>query len=200
MERRGEISPDRPLLVVAVAAEAEHLDSDLPVLITGVGKLAAALALFEALRPLAASQRPREVLNLGTAGALHDHLAGIHVIGTVRQHDLDGPAIEALTGSDPSPPLELGAGPVLASGDVFVDDPAHRAQLAAVADLCDMEGYAVAFAARRLEVRVTLVKHVSDFADGEARSSWVDGVASSSAALGAWLATRDNAARRAGES
>jgi len=55
------------------------------------------------------------VVNIGTAGALHDGLAGIHLPGTV-----------------------------LASGDVFVTDPAVRA---------------------RLDVPVRLVKHVSDHAD-----------------------------------
>jgi adenosylhomocysteine nucleosidase len=190
MELRGKISAERALVVVAVAAEADELDTELPVLITGVGKLAAALGILQAVGQLAPERRPAELLNLGTAGALHDHLEGLHVIGTVRQHDLDGPSIERLTGVDPSPELRLGDGPVLASGDVFVADPEHRARLASEADLCDMEGYAVAAAAQRLEVRVTLVKHVSDAADEEAPRNWPKAVAESSAALGAWLASR----------
>ena len=96
-------------------------------MLTGVGKLAAALSVLDALGTLSPEQRPSVLLNVGTAGALHDHLRSIHVIGTVRQHDLDGPAIEALTGADPAPTLHLGDGPVLASGDVFVADPGHRA-------------------------------------------------------------------------
>ena len=70
MELRRAIDPDRPLVVVAVALEAAHLDTDLPVLVTGVGKLAAALALSSTLAGLPSDRRPREVLNLGTAGAL----------------------------------------------------------------------------------------------------------------------------------
>ena len=54
---------------------------------------------------------------------------------------------------------------MLASGDVFVADPAVRDPLARRADLVDMEGYAVAYACRRFGVPVRLVKHVSDNAD-----------------------------------
>ena len=46
--------------------------------------------------------------------------------------------------------------------------PLVRDRLAERADLVDMEGYAVAFACRRLGVPVRLVKHVSDRADDSA--------------------------------
>jgi adenosylhomocysteine nucleosidase len=142
---------------------------------------------------LSPHERPRGLLNLGTAGALRDELEGVHVVGRVRQHDIDGPAIEALTGVDPSPVLELGEGVVLASGDQFISDPSRRARLAAVADLCDMEGYAVAAAALRLGLEATLVKHVSDQAGTGAAASWTDAVSGSSAALGRWLASHPDA-------
>jgi adenosylhomocysteine nucleosidase len=187
MDVHGEIAATRPLLVVAVAAEAEHLDTDLPILVAGVGKLAAAAAVFDVLASRPAAARPTGLVNLGTAGALHDHLEGIFEIGTVVQHDLDGRAIEELTGQNPSPEIVLGEGPILASGDVFVQDAAHRARLATRADLCDMEGYAVAAAGLCLGIPVTLVKHVSDRADESARRSWVTSVSISSKALGCWL-------------
>ncbi len=56
------------------------------------------------------------------------------------------------------------------------------------ADLVDMEGYAVAYACRRLGVPVRLVKHVSDSAD-ESALDWPSLVDASARALGAWLAT-----------
>jgi adenosylhomocysteine nucleosidase len=187
VELRGEISPTKPLVVVAVQAEAAHLATRLPVLIVGVGKIAAVGSLFEVLGALSAEQRPTRVLNLGTAGALHDHHEGVFEIGTVVQHDLDGAGIESITGVNPSPEIELGEGLVLASGDSFIQHPDDRARLAARADLCDMEGYAVASTALRLGVPVCVVKHVSDRADARAAASWSASVRHSSRVLGAWL-------------
>jgi adenosylhomocysteine nucleosidase len=76
---------------------------------------------------------------------------------------------------------------VLASGDVFVTDPAVRAWLAARADVVDMEAYAVVFACRRLGVPVRIIKHVSDTADESVRD-WPSAVAGSARALGDWVA------------
>ena len=187
MELLGAIDPDTPLLVVALHLEAEHLSSGFPVLITGVGKLAAGQAVLSVLGSLEVNQRPRALWNVGTAGALHDHLAGTHLIGSVIQHDVDGPAIALVTGEDPSPSLTLGLGPVLATGDRFIADPAERSALASRADLVDMEGYAVARAAHLLNIPVALIKQVSDGADADAGERWVDRVATCSEELGQWL-------------
>lgn len=176
----------RLLLVVAVEHEAVALPRDLPLLVTGVGKVNAALAVSRALADPAA--RPDLVLNVGTAGALRDGMEGTHVIGRVEQHDLDSVLLEELTGYRYGEPIELGAGPTLATGDVFVSDPTTRGTLALRADLVDMEGYAVAAACRLVGVPVTLVKHVSDTADEGARRSWVDTVHDASAQLARWLA------------
>ena len=69
---------DLPLLVVALEEEAQHLHiSELPVLVTGVGKVCAASALSAVL----ARHRPSRLVNLGTAGALRDNLHETQVIG-----------------------------------------------------------------------------------------------------------------------
>ncbi len=187
MELLGAIVPGEPLLVVALHLEAEHLSSGLPVLITGVGKLAAGQAVLRVLGSLEVNQRPSALWNVGTAGSLQDHLVGTHLIGSVIQHDLDGPAIAALTGADPSPPFTLGPGPVLATGDRFIANDAERSLLASRADLVDMEGYAVARAAHLMNIPVALIKQVSDGADAAAGERWVDRVASCSEQLGQWL-------------
>ena len=103
-------------------------------------------------------------------------------------HDLSAEAIRAL-GYDPQEwlTLETGDGSALATGDMFVTDPAVRARLAEVAPLVDMEGYAVAWAARQAGVPVHLVKHVSDNAD-EGAKDWASLVDASARELGAWLA------------
>jgi nucleoside phosphorylase len=176
---------DQILVVAATRAEAAHVPSRLPVVVTGLGKTAAAVATTQAL--VGVDPARTLVVNIGTAGALHDGLEGIHLPGTTINHDMNADAIRAL-GYDPQERLEVEGGDetVLASGDVFVTDPAVRAALAERAHLVDMEGYAVAYACRRMGVPVRLVKHVSDNAD-ESAFDWPDLVAASAAALGAWI-------------
>lgn len=177
------------LVVAATAAETKGIHGELPVLVTGLGKTAAAVATARMLAELPARQRGRAVvLNVGTAGALHDGIAGVRLPSTVFNHDINAAAVRAL-GYDPQETLRLrdGDGTVLASGDVFVADPAIRARLAEDADLVDMEGYAVTLACQRFDVPVRLIKHVSDNAD-ESAMEWPDVVAESAEALGTWLA------------
>ncbi len=182
----GSVEAGRPLVVVAVQLEAEHLGTELPVLVTGMGKVNAALGVASVL---GRGVLPSEILNLGTAGGLRAGMSGTHVVGTVLQHDLDGDLLFRLTGEVTGPPLLVGdpEGPVLATGDTFVADDAARDRLAADASLVDMEGYAVAAAARAAGVPVRLVKHVSDDAGAGAEKSWRESVAECSRLLGAWL-------------
>jgi adenosylhomocysteine nucleosidase len=182
----GTVTPDRPLLVMAVELEARHLGTDLPVLITGMGKVNAAVAVATAL---ATGPRPAELINLGTAGALRPGLAGTYVVGTVMQHDFDEETLQRLTGLVSAPPIRVGDpdAPTLATGDAFIADEASRERLAGHASLVDMEGYAVAAAARAAGIPVRLVKHVSDEAGDDAERSWKDSVEECSRRLGDWL-------------
>jgi adenosylhomocysteine nucleosidase len=178
----------RHLVVAATRAEAAYVPASLPVLITGIGKTAAATAVARALATYG-DLGGLELVNIGTAGALHDHHEGLHEPGIVLNHDINADAIRAL-GYDPQERLTCGPGEmVLASGDRFVTDPVVRARLAAQADLVDMEGYAVVYAARQFDVPVRLVKHISDNAD-ETALDWPAMVDRSAKALGAWLAFR----------
>ncbi|MDZ5620240.1 nucleosidase [Nocardioides bizhenqiangii] len=176
----------RHLVVAATRAEAAYVPSSLPVLVTGIGKTAAATAVARALASYD-DLSGLEVVNVGTAGALHDHHEGLHEPGVVLNHDVNADAIRAL-GYDPQERLRCGPGAmVLATGDVFVTDPVVRERLAAQADLVDMEGYAVAYAALQFDVPVRLVKHVSDRAD-ESAMDWPTLVDRSARSLGEWLA------------
>lgn len=172
--------------MAATKAEAAYVPEGLPLVVTGIGKTAAAVATTRALLELGDLDGV-VVLNIGTAGALKDGLSGLHEPRVVLNHDINAEAIRAL-GYDPEERLDLGAGDatVLATGDVFVTDPSVRARLALTADLVDMEGYAVAYAARALGVPVRLAKHVSDNAD-EAAVDWPRLVDASARELAAWL-------------
>lgn len=184
MTLHGDISLQRPLLVVALEEEAAHLHvSSLPILVTGVGKVCAA----SSLAALLSRQRPSRVVNLGTAGALRSGLAGTHVIGRVIQHDFPDDVIFSLVGTHHGEPIDFGSGPVLASGDVFVSGGEARERLAQQADLVDMEGYAVARVARNFGLGVTLVKEVSDEAGADAGRNWRDALDACAERLGVWV-------------
>jgi adenosylhomocysteine nucleosidase len=174
-----------PLVVSATRAEAAHVPAGIEVVVTGLGKTAAATATA---RALAGRDLTRLVLvNIGTAGALRDGIVGLHEPGVVLNHDINGDAIRAL-GYDPQERLVLDAArlAVLATGDVFVTDSVVRARLAEQAHLVDMEGYAVAYAAAQFGVPVRMAKHVSDNAD-ESAFDWPAMVERSARELGAWL-------------
>lgn len=161
-------------------------DTELPILITGVGKVNAAVAVATAL----ATARPSEVVNLGTAGALRPDISGTHQIKSVTQHDLDDAALFALTGLHFNDPIHIASeGTVLTTGDAFVADETRRATLAEHASLVDMEGYAIARVCRALDVPTRLVKQVSDGANSSAGRSWRQTVDECAEVLGVWVRT-----------
>ncbi|HET6296962.1 MAG TPA: nucleosidase [Kribbella sp.] len=173
------------LIVSAIAAEARYVPDELPTVITGIGKTAAAVATATALA--GRSTEDLVVLNVGTTGALRDGLSGLYLPSEVVNHDINADAVRAL-GLDPQESLKVegGDGTVLASGDVFVTDPVLRAKLAERAHLVDMEAYGVVYACRRFGVPVRVVKHVSDSAD-EAAMDWPALVDASAKVLGEWV-------------
>ena len=187
MQLIRKVSPDRSLLVVAVPEEAQFLDTSLPVLLTGMGKVNAANALAAVL---GRGPRPARVVNLGTAGALRPGMAGIHVITTVIQHDFSTDAIRQLTGRTVGAPIAVadGTGITLATGDSFVADGRVRARLARRAQLVDMEGYALAMAAASADVPIQIIKYVSDDADEHALTTWQESVAVAAGSLADWAA------------
>ncbi len=183
--RVAAMSASRYLVVAATRAEAAHVPAGLSLVVTGLGKTAAAAATAEALATTDVDGLT--VVNIGTAGSLRPGLAGLFLPSTVLNHDLSAEVVRAL-GYDPQELLTVpdGDGTVLATGDTFVTERAVRERLAETAHLVDMEGYAVVYACRRRGVPVRLVKHVSDDADEQAMA-WPDLVEHSAAELGRWL-------------
>ncbi|WP_239456603.1 nucleosidase [Nocardioides solisilvae] len=181
-------SPQRFLVVAATAAEAAHLPPGVPLVVTGLGKTAAAAVTARALAGWG-DLDGLTVLNVGTAGALRPGLEGLHEPGVVLNHEINADAVRAL-GYDPQERLVVGEGEtVLATGDLFVTDPAVRDRLAERAHLVDMEGYAVAWTAASFGVPCRLAKHVSDTAD-ESAMDWPDVVDASARVLGRWVGER----------
>ena len=173
------------LVVCAVAGEARYVPAGVPLVVTGVGKTPAAVAVSRALAERDTSDLV--VLNVGTTGALRDGLSGLFLPSTVINHDVNAEAVRAI-GLDPQDELHIegGDGTVLASGDVFVTDSLVRQRLAERAHLVDMEAYGVVYACREYGVPVRVVKHVSDSAD-EAALDWPALVDASAKVLGEWV-------------
>lgn len=190
VQLHGTLGPDVPLLVVALEIEAQHLHvHDLPILVTGLGKVNAALAVAEVVGRV----RPSVVVNLGTAGALREHMEGTNEVTLVAQHDLNNDGILELTGVWPGPDVRVrpptpDGDVVLTTGDTFVTDPVRAAALSLTASLVDMEGYAVARAAHHFDVPARIVKTVSDRANNSAFTSWQSTIVECSEALGLWVA------------
>ena len=179
----------RPLVVVALGQEAAYLDDlDVEVVLTGPGKVSAAVAVAGAVT----RRRPSRVLNIGTAGALRDGLDGVHVVGRVIEHDFDHEGIEALLGQALPGEIVLDASsPVtLATGDRFIQHSAARRALAERAHLVDMEGYAVARACAAAGVPCEMVKVVSDEATEGALRSWQETVDLAARLIAEVVATR----------
>lgn len=164
----------RPLYVAAVKGEAAYVPDDAEVLITGIGTVAAATALT---KRLAEGPRPSRVINLGTAGSLKDDQTGVFEINGVIKHDFEYSKIEEITGIPQHRWLHVptsGKLPeaYLATGDSFVNDSMEREILGELAELCDMEGWAVVYVCQQFDIDVTLLKQVSDNADETATVSW----------------------------
>ena len=186
------------LVVAALELEAAHVQG-FEVLITGVGKAHAAAVLA---KRFADAGTPDLVVNLGTAGAVATGRRGLFEVGYITQHDFPYDDLAALVGpirrgfalGPGQPPAEADRPDaddvVLATGDRFVADPDQAAAIAAAGiHLVDMEAYAVAATCAAFSVPMRCVKAVSDAADSDAVSSWLDGIDACARDLAAWLAT-----------
>jgi nucleoside phosphorylase len=175
------------LVVAATREEARYVPDGVPLLVTGLGKVAAASSMAGWLGAAIPLPAQFEVLNIGTAGALRDGVHGLHLPGRVINHDISADLLASIgVRVEDSLDIEGGSDIVLATGDSFIADPVARDALARRATLVDMEGFAIAWACRKAGIRFRLVKHVSDNAD-TAALSWPELVDASARELAAWV-------------
>ncbi|UOQ57744.1 nucleosidase [Leucobacter allii] len=159
------MSAENTLLVFAHRDEASAF-ADVPHLVTGVGKVNAAVSLAAALADGGAGVD--RVVVLGTAGVVGDDpgrpsLDEVYQISGVVQHDFSLPSPELRPAGET---LLDEHRTVIATGDVFVQDDEQRARIAGLgAHLVDMEAYAYASVCERFGVPLQLFKIPSDFAD-----------------------------------
>lgn len=182
------------LLVAAAAAELQAFPDEIAGferLVTGIGKLRAAVVLTQALE----RGSYEEIVVVGTAGCVDEALAaGVHDIGRTIQHDVQD--LAGVVGAHVTLPsvIELERdGLTIATGDSFVDDSTVVATVRGLgASLIDMESFAFAWVASEYGVPLRIVRVVSDSAEDGATELWDQVVARCSDELWEWFAQEYN--------
>lgn len=155
------------ILVFAHRDEATAF-ADVAHVVTGVGKINAAVSLAAALAAALAGGGVEKVVVLGTAGVVGegDHRLDLNTVYQITgavQHDFSLPSPELLPGGAVILPEHTTR---IATGDVFVKNDEQRAHIHGLgAALVDMETYAFASVCERFDVPLQVFKIPSDFAD-----------------------------------
>lgn len=163
------------IIVAALDSETPNLEQFAPVVHTGVGKLNAAIKLYEAIL----FYKPDLVVNYGTAGTVSGK-TGLLKIDTFVQRDMDVRGLGIPRGVTPfenDEKLPGAKGIVLASGDSFVtDSDLHLEGLDIAVDLIDMEAFALHKVCEHHDIAFNCYKYVTDSTDEEASNDWVENV------------------------
>jgi adenosylhomocysteine nucleosidase len=155
------------LYVVAHPAEAQAFQEG-QVLVTGFGKIPAAVQLAKAL---ATGQYDR-VIVYGTAGRLDSKLAINDVYEVCKAYEHD--SYQKATVSTHYPQLFEQFIPVkIATGDSFISSEEDRlALIQQGCGLVDMESYAYLEVGNQFNIPTHIIKIISDDADAEASTGW----------------------------
>lgn len=142
------------------------------IIYTGVGKINAAYCTTK----LILEQKPRLVINVGTAGVLSmENLGKVHVVRSVIERDFLAMPLAA-RGSVPfdhskNEFILNDKGLKVATGDSFVTESDSWLNQQKV-DLVDMELFAIAKVSNKLGVPCMAIKYGSDLANSEASIDW----------------------------
>lgn len=156
------------LIFIALEHEAPSMAKWDNVFFTGVGKINAALTAAKYIE----RHKPRRVWNFGTAGGIKLS-TGIYEFKNFVERDKGKcpESIEIMLPTDPQV-ISMGVGYTLSTGDNFVTDP----NLEIPAHAVDMEGFAIAKVCHQRNIEFKCYKYISDHADDEADTSWLDNV------------------------
>lgn len=164
--------------IIVAALEQETANAGLeqyaPVVYTGVGKVNAAINLYDAIL----KYQPDLVINYGTAGSVNGK-TGLYHIDTFIQFDMDTRPLGTPRGVTPFSEEQLpeANGIVLGTGDSFMVDTDRQLEgLTIPIDLVDMEGYALNKVCDHLNVAFDCYKNVSDSANSDADEDWSNNV------------------------
>ena len=170
------------IILSAIEPEIRSLDTEYEIILTGVGKVNAALSAFKTIR----ERKPDLIINFGTAGSLKKNVSGLVDCKYFVQRDMDSRPLGAELGQTPfetDPPriIETPDHPintinmnlVCATGDSFV-----QSEIGLKADVVDMEAYAIAKICYLESIPFACFKFISDFADNSAANDFSENVKS----------------------
>ena len=160
------------LIIVALEDECpKDLIEDWRVVYSGVGKVNSLISLSRAI----SEERPKTVINFGTAGSTDPSLQGLKEVTTFKQRDMDVRPLGFKVGETPYDDINdisLGrSGLSCGTGDNFVSSTQNIDT-----DLFDMEAYAIAKFCLLNELDFYCYKFVSDNANDEAAEDWKNNV------------------------
>lgn len=161
------------LFVFALEAEAGSVFADVNTVFTGIGKVNAAIALTKAIQ----QQRPKLIVNLGSAGSQRYGKGAVVCCTRFVQRDMDvtplGFARYQTPLSDTPVLLEHGqAIPGLPLGTCGSGDSFEVNHGEAPYDIVDMEAYVLALIARSEAIPFVCLKYISDDAGSDAADDW----------------------------
>ena len=160
------------LIIVALEDECpKDLIEDWRVVYSGVGKVNSLISLSRTI----SEERPKTVINFGTAGSTDPSLQGLKEVTTFKQRDMDVRPLGFKVGETPYDDINdisLGrSGLSCGTGDNFVSSTQNIDT-----DLFDMEAYAIAKFCLLNELEFYCYKFVSDNANDEAAEDWKNNV------------------------
>ncbi|WP_370898461.1 5'-methylthioadenosine/S-adenosylhomocysteine nucleosidase family protein [Chryseobacterium gossypii] len=168
---------EEALFVFALDSEAGKEFNDKNKLITGIGKVNAAIELTKEIR----NRRPKLIVNLGSAGSKKFHKGEVVCCTRFIQRDMDvrglGFKLYETPLSGIPPVLEYGLKMaslnegICGSGDSFEMNHAETDY-----NVVDMEAYPLALIAKKEKIPFLCLKYISDDAGSEAADDWTEQV------------------------
>jgi len=162
-------------MIVIAALESEikahSLPDHIPIVYSGIGKINAAIATFQAIQ----RYQPQLIINFGTVGKINPTLSGLVTINKVIQRDISAEPLAPRgivpLSSKPNEFIVNTAGYVCGTGDSFVTqhDPWLTEQ---GVDVVDMELFAIAAISFEHNVNWISYKYISDAANEDSAHEW----------------------------
>ncbi len=165
----------RNIILIALEQEAPNMAEWENVFFTGVGKVNAGITAARLIE----RHQPETVFNFGTVGGV-TVASGIHEIKNFVQRDMLCCEMGFELGQTPfeqDKVISFGdpiSDMCCSTGDNFVNDTSN---MGLIADVVDMEAYAIAKACKEGQVNFRCFKYVSDQADENASEEWTKTVA-----------------------
>lgn len=165
----------RNIILIALEQEAPNMASWDNVFFTGVGKVNAGITAGKLIE----RYQPETVFNFGTAGGI-SVTNGIHEIKNFIQRDMLCSDLGFDEGQTPfEEETAISFGDIIndmgcSTGDNFVSGDSDDW---VIADVVDMEAYAIAKACKQADVNFRCFKYISDSADKNASRDWKETVA-----------------------